>query len=67
MGGDPSTDQIIQSLKSRLDYEANHAQTYRGKHNKAYTELDEVRMKLKTEEYIMNQSSKIHERTRKKL
>jgi len=67
MGKDPSTDQIVQSLKSRLDHEANHAHTYREKHDKAYTELNEVKMKLKTEEYIMNQSSKIHERTRKKL
>ena len=57
MGKDPSTDQIIQSLRSRLDHEANHAKTSREKHGKASMELDEIKMKLKTEEYIMNQSN----------
>ena len=66
-GKDPSTDQIVQSLRSRLDHEANHAHTYREKHDKVYMELNEMRMKLKTEEYEMKQNSKVHDRTRKKL
>lgn len=64
MGKDPSTDQIIQSVRSRLDHEANHAHTYREKHEKANEEFSEMRMKLKTEEYELKQNSKVHDRTR---
>lgn len=38
LGKDPSTDQIIKSLKSRLDHEANHTNVYREKHAKASEE-----------------------------
>eukprot|EP00434_Breviolum_minutum_P033236 symbB.v1.2.029410.t1/scaffold3211.1/size107887/2 len=47
LGKDPSTDQIIKSLKSRLDHEANHTNVYREKHAKASEELSETMRKLK--------------------
>lgn len=37
MGKDPNTDQIIQSLKSRLDHEANHMPTLTGRNMTRHT------------------------------
>lgn len=46
LGNHPSTDQIIKSLKGRLDYEAIHTKNYMDLHSKVSEELSEVTMKF---------------------
>ena len=67
LGKDPSTDQVIHSLKNRLENEGNSTKLYMNKHGKASEELSEVTMKLKGEEFDAKQNAIVLERVRRRL
>ena len=67
LGKDPDTDQLIKSLKSRLDQEATYTKNYMHQNDKMSDEVSDMARKLNSEEYRAKQNSRVLDRTQAQL
>ena len=67
LGKDPDTDQLIRSLKNRLDQEATYTKNYMHQNDKMSDEVSDMTRKLNSEEYKAKQNSRVLDRTQMQL
>ena len=67
LGKDPDTDQLIKSLKSRLDQEATYTKNYMHQNDKMSDEVSDMARKLNSEEYRAKQNSRVLDKTQAQL
>ena len=67
LGKDPDTDQLIKSLKSRLDQEATYTKNYMHQNDKMSDEMSDMARKLNSEEYRAKQNSRVLDKTQAQL
>ena len=67
LGKEPDTDQLIKSLKSRLDQEATYTKNYMHQNDKMSDEMSDMARKLNSEEHRAKQNSRVLDRTQAQL